>query len=194
METKANINLKEGTVELAGSEEFVSKYLDIFKDLLGQKTYNPKIDRTTEVKEEVENELPQTKNKAEKKNGSKKGGKPTKAKSIQIEKFDIHKDASNPSLEDFLKEKAPGKTTANIIAVMGYYITVMKGKDSFSEGNIDYAYRTLSIPGRPGHLRQIMINAKNNQDFFEPTDENGTWMLTRTGEIFVDEKLPPKSK
>ena len=118
----------------------------------------------------------------------------TKAKAIAIEKFDLHKDANNVSLEDYLKEKNPGKTTANIITVIGYYITVMKGAESFSEGNIDYAYRTLSIPGRPTHLHQIMINAKNKQDFFEYSGEDGKWKLSRTGEIFVDEKLPPKNK
>ena len=193
METKANINLKDGTVELSGSEEFVSKYLDIFKDLLNQKEHlktsahqRPfETDRMDDVRENKQKE---------RRNGNKKNSKPGKAKSIPIAKFDIHKDGSNPSLEDFLKEKAPGKTTANIIAAIGYYITILKGADTFSEGNIDYAYRTLSIPGRPAHLHQIMINAKNKQDFFEPTDENGTWKLTRNGEIFVDEKLPIKTK
>lgn len=192
METKANINLREGTVELSGSEEFVSKYLDIFKDLLNQKP-QPTIPshHSTEANKQAKDVVG---NQSDRKNGNKRSSKPAKAKSIQIEKFDLHKDASNPSLEDFLKEKAPGKTTANIIAVIGYYITIIKGADTFSEGNIDYAYRTLSIPGRPAHLHQIMINAKNKQDFFEPTDENGTWKLTRNGEIFVDEKLPLKTK
>jgi len=125
---------------------------------------------------------------------STKSGKPTKSKTIPIEKFDLHKDAKNISLEDFLKEKNPGKTTANIIAVIGYYITVLKGSPTFTEGNVDYAYRTLSISGRPAYLRQIMINAKNKQDFFEPAEGDGVWKLTRTGEIFVDEKLPPKNK
>lgn len=189
METKANINLKEGTVELSGSEEFVSKYLDVFKDLLAQSSFPTQNEKRSE--KEQTHSLQLENNKTEqKKTTTRKQSKPAKAKSIPIEKFDIHKDSSNPSLEDFLKEKSPGKTTANIIAVIGYYVTVLKGADTFSEGNIDYAYRTLSIPGRPAHLHQIMINAKNKQDFFEPTDENGTWKLTRNGEIFVDEKLP----
>lgn len=191
METKALINVKEGTVELTGSEEFVSKYLDIFKDMLDTKLFvAKKAKHEPEEDEEEEEDSPKETNGKVKK--EKKGTKPVKAKNITIEKFDLHKDKDNPSLEDFLKEKNPGKTTANVIAVIGYYITILKGADYFSEGNIDYAYRTLSIPKRPNHLRQIIINAKNDKDFFEPGEE-GKWKLARTGEIFVDEKLPPKS-
>ena len=123
---------------------------------------------------------------------TKSNGKPTKSKLISIEKFDIHKDSKSISLEDFLQEKNPGKSTANVIVVIGYYITHIKGLKSFSEGNIDYAYRTLSIPKRPNHLRQIIINAKNNNDFFE-SNEDGTWRLSRTGQLFVEEKLPRKN-
>lgn len=123
-------------------------------------------------------------------NGSK--SKPKKTKAIQIEKFDLHKAGDIPSLDDFLKAKVPGKATANVIAVIAYYITVIKGAETFSEGNIDYAYRTLGLKRRPTYLHQILINAKNQQDFFEPADAYGVWRLTRTGEIFVEEKLPLK--
>jgi hypothetical protein len=189
MDTKANINLKEGTVELIGSEEFVSKYLDIFKEFFSTQNHqHPKQNKDESNGGDV-TETFRTNGKEKK---EKRTGKPAKAKNISIEKFDLHKDKDNPSLEDFLKDKNPGKTTANIIAVIAYYITMIKGIEYFSEGNIDYAYRTLSIPGRPNHLRQIIINAKNDKDFFEAGEE-GKWKLTRTGEIFVDEKLPPKN-
>lgn len=189
METKALINLKEGSVELIGSEEFVSKYLDIFKDKLDLKRV-PSKKEVIEVDDEEAIETKQNELKIREKK-EKRASKTTKAKNITIEKFDMHKDEDNPSLEEFLREKNPGKTTANVIAVIGYYITVLKGAEYFSEGNIDYAYRTLSIPKRPNHLRQIIINAKNDKDFFEQGEE-GKWKLARTGEIFVDEKLPLK--
>jgi hypothetical protein len=114
--------------------------------------------------------------------------KTSKAKSISQEKFDIHKDNENTSLEDFLNSINHNGITANIILCIGYYITKIKGIQNFSEGNIEYAYRTLNIKGRPIHLRQTIINAKNNKDFFDSSDDS-RWIITRTGEIFVEEKL-----
>lgn len=124
------------------------------------------------------------------KKSNKSAGKITKSKSFPVEKFDIHAEGEKQSLEDFLKVKQP-TGSVNTIAVIAYYIMFIKELDYFSEGNIDYAYRTLSIPKIPIHLRQVITNAKNKNDFFEPT-EDGKWKLTRTGELFVHNKLPVK--
>jgi hypothetical protein len=44
---------------------------------------------------------------------------------------------------------------------------------------------------RPGHLRQIMINEKNERDLFEPdAEDKNQWHLTRSGKIFVSDQLP----
>ena len=46
---------------------------------------------------------------------------------------------------------------------------------------------------RPTHLHQIMINTKNEKDYYEQVEnETGKWTMTRGGDIFVAEKLPPK--
>jgi hypothetical protein len=120
-----------------------------------------------------------------------KGGtQKARAKSIEIEKFDPHKNAQAPSLEEFLSTKKPGASAGQRLLVIGYYITKVKGAPSFSEGNIDYAYRILKLTGRPAFLRQILINNKNNNDWFDPAADKVRWVLTRTGEIFVEEKLP----
>ena len=121
---------------------------------------------------------------------SSKSKKAVKGKSILQEKFDLHKSTTTIALEDFLLEKKP-KNTAQTILVIGYYITTIKNINSFSDGNIDYAYRVLNIKGRPAHLRQIIINAKNSNDFFDSM-EDGKWLVTRTGEIFVEEKMLDK--
>jgi hypothetical protein len=141
----------------------------------------------------LENEMLKNKARSIKKSAKKnaKKGAKTKAKSVVPERFDVHKSDNQPSLKDFLDEKKPGENTGNVIATIAYYIICMRKKPSFTEGNIDYAYRTVPIKGRPKHLRQIIINNKNQRDLFEEADEEN-WKLTRTGEIFVEEELPPQ--
>jgi hypothetical protein len=193
MDAKAKINLKEGLIELEGSEQFVSKYLEHYKELLEQKTETIKTAKEASIKTQdaepasTEEISTQSKDKKEKK------VKPVKVKSIEAEKFDYLKDGKTQSLQDFFTEKNPGTNTGNKIAVIGYYIQIVKEIGEFTEGNIDFAYKILNLKGRPKHLRQIIINNKNQRDLFEEVDEKeSTWKLTRAGEIFVDEQLPPK--
>ncbi len=147
------------------------------------------LDSSSPLEKEMLKNKARSKKKSEKKT-AKKGAK-TKAKSVAPERFDIHKSDNQPSLKDFLEEKKPGSNTGNVIATIAYYIICMRNKPLFTEGNIDYAYRTVPIKGRPKYLRQIIINNKNQRDLFEEADEEN-WKLTRTGEIFVEEELPPQ--
>jgi hypothetical protein len=128
------------------------------------------------------------------KEASVKTTKSTKARSVTPEKFDPHQSGDIQSLEKFFLDKQPGKSTGQRIAVIAYYITRLKKEASFSEGQIDYAFRLLKLTGRPTFLRQILINNKNNNDWFDLAEDGTRWLLTRTGEIFVEEKLPPTEK
>ena len=98
-------------------------------------------------------------------------------------------------LRPFLKKKEPVKSSNGLkIAIIGYYVSEILDKKSFTEGHIEYAYRMLKLK-RPTHLRQIIINEKNKRDLFEQ-DEDGSevWKLTRTGEIYVSDQLPEQSE
>jgi len=111
---------------------------------------------------------------------------------VSAERFDIHGNADTPSLQALLEEKKPGSANGEKIAVIGYYITELLGSPSFSEGQIEYAYKMLKFP-RPTHLHQIIINVKNQNDWFEQVKDSSTcWTLTRSGEIFVSDALPKK--
>jgi len=183
--TKAKINLKEGTIELEGSESFVRGYLDEFKELL-----------KTPQKAELQQQPPAPKTAAPKKAPAKKAAssKTTTGKKaapkVSMERFDLHGNNDIPSLEKFMEEKKPGTGNGNIIAVMGFYITDFLGNDNFTEGQVEYAYKMLKLK-RPAHLRQIMINEKNKRDLFEAdTEGSALWSLTRTGEIYVSDLLP----
>ena len=179
--TKAKISLHNGSVELEGSEAFVRAYLDEYKALLiGDVATSNSKPATTSTPPSQTQKSTSTKSKS----GNKK-----KTSKVSAERFDIHGEDNTQSLEDFIKEKNPGRPNAEKIAVIGYYISEILGADKFSEGQIEYAYKMLKYK-RPEHLRQIIINAKNEKDWFEPVDENGVWALTRTGDIFVSDELP----
>ena len=190
MSTKKTPDLKElfkQAAEIAGQ----------VPDNMQEAAFNRALDlltgRTENSDRSVSSAATIKKTKANKKKTTKatarKGAK-TKAKAISPERFDIHKSGKTTGLKEFLEEKEPGKSTGNIIAVIAYFIVHIRKNNFFTEGNIDYAYRTLRLKKRPKHLRQIIINNKNQRDLFEEGDEDGHWLLTRTGEIFVEEELP----
>lgn len=186
-ETKAKINLKEGTIELEGSESFVRAYLDEFKEHLTNfpptipdQTIPPKPKAQTKATAKSSSDVATGKTKAKK----------SPAKKVVAERFDIHGGEGTPPLSEFIDQKKPGTANGPIIAVIGYYITELLGMEYFSEGQVEYAYKMLKIK-RPNNLHQIMLNEKNRKDFFEPNpDDQSHWALTRGGEIFVSDNLP----
>ena len=124
-----------------------------------------------------------------------KGTKKTSPKAVPIEEFDFSKSADplKPSLEEFMATKMPLDNTYDRIVVIAYYITRINKGETFSEGQIEFAYKALQLDERPGHLRQTINNIKNSKVWFKDVSQ-GKWSLERTGEIYVDEKLPIKKK
>lgn len=130
------------------------------------------------------------------KNGSKisekvKGTKGPKANNLKAEVFDVHPEGK-VSLEDFLKEKKIGDSSRERILVIAFYIKNILEIDSFTDGNIEYAYKALSLKNKPLHLRQAITDIKNKK--FEIESVNSDWSISRVGEKYVDEKLPIKGK
>lgn len=184
MEAKVRINLKEGILELEGSEEFVSKYLELYKEKLLTTPLNNNI---TEKKEK--SEKPKTNKKKKEVDPTKKKTSPKK---IEIEKFSFEGDSKKtiPSLKDFLNEKkVDDKSAPKFIVTVGYYITTILELDEFSEGNIEYAYKALGFTNRPAHLHQIIINQKNSKNWFEEGSSGNRWKISRIGEIYVEGSL-----
>jgi hypothetical protein len=188
MEAKVKINLKEGFLELEGSEEFVSKYLELFED----KLLNYYIEDEDEQNDTVED----TKSNKNKKGGKKENPplrrKRSIPKKIDVEEFSFEGDQNKniPSLKDFLKDKnVDDESASKFIITVGYYITNVLNLNEFSEGNIDYAYKALGSTNRPAHLHQIIINQKNNKNWFEEGTDGNKWKLSRLGEIYVESSL-----
>lgn len=185
--TRAKIVAENLTLEFEGTEAFVTACLEQYRDKIleavstedGHGAVAPER-KSTERHENTRN------TKSNRKKGPSSSSKSTK---ISAERFDIHGNGNTQSLDDFLAEKSPGRSNSEKIVTIGYYISELLGEGQFAEGQIEYAYKMLKYK-RPTHLHQIMINAKNDKDWFEQTDEAGTWKLTRSGDIFVSDELP----
>lgn len=116
--------------------------------------------------------------------------KKVSSKIIQAEKFNAHH--NEKSLKQLFEEKKPGQSTIDRIVTIGYYLSNILKKPSFTDGNIDYAYRVLKLDKRPRHLRQVITNIKNESALIEIGDVDKSWRLSRNGEIYVEEELPKK--
>lgn len=185
--TRVRINVGGDAFEIEGSEEFVTKHLEEFKTLLGASRTRTAFRNVRKAK--VKN-TSSPGNDSVKKEGKSSPHTKGRAKKVTAERFDIHGGEGIPSLQEFLDKKKPGTANGPRIAVIGYYITEILGQDGFSEGQVEYAYKMLGLK-RPNHLHQIMINNKNEKDYYEAKEgEESNWQLTRTGEIFVADNLP----
>ena len=162
---KSTIKLPDGTIiTVDGNPEEIKKIISLYH---------------TSQKETVYSKASKTSKKRSKR----------KPEDIKPEEFDLNAKGKNPSLKDFLEEKKP-KSAADYIAVIAYYITNLKKiKDSFTDGNIEYAYRVLKLKKRPKYLRQIIVN-KRNEDFWFDLLESGEWKVKRNCEIYIEQHLP----
>jgi hypothetical protein len=186
--TKAIINVKEGILELEGSESFVTKYLEEYKHLINQ---NNNKNITTRIENDlIENKIPNKKNQIVQNTGGRKK-KTSKVKDVSPEKFDITPEGLT-SLESFMGQKKPGSSSREKVLVIGYYIKNILNLTSFSESNIEYAYRVLRLGNKPIHLRQLLTDIKNKN--MEIDSIGIDWSINRIGEKFVDENLPKPDK
>lgn len=198
--TKVKLEINGNSFEIEGSEQFVAKHLEEFKQLMAQspaKANEPQVAPKGNPKpRETANKSKTPKAVDDSGAGKKSPRSKAKSKKVVAERFDIHGDKDKKSLKEFFDNKSPGAANGPAIAVIGYYITEILEQESFSEGQVEYAYKMLGLK-RPNHLRQIMINNKNEKDWYEPMGGDGnesSWQLTRGGELFVSDKLPASDK
>ena len=181
--TKAIINLQERTIQLEGSEEFVCKYLDEFKDKLSVQEWTQPTPKTPIQKGKISKE---------KEKKEKKTRLPTK---VEIEEFDIKGDSKTniPSLKEFINEKKP-RSHQERITVVGYYFTnILKKGEEFSEGNTEFVYNALKFP-KSRNPHQSHTDTKNHKRWIDKGSDLQHWKVTRLGEIHVEEEMPSKGE
>lgn len=188
--TKVRINLNEGIIELEGSEEFVSKYLDEYKNKIFKESSH--FDKPSEdmINQRKSNLINKERIKTDQTDGNRKKF----PKKVEIEAFDTKGNQSKgiPTLQSFVEEKKPTVSSFDRITVFGYYITNILKQDEFSEGNIEFAYKVLGLSGRPKHLHQAFLDTKCRKGWVEQGNTANHWTISRLGVIEIEDKMPRK--
>ncbi len=182
--TKAKVNLNGGTIELEGSEEFVQKNLDGFRDFIFQpiKTSSKVETNGVEIKQSSDIETKQSNN------GVKKQNKSSRLENVSPEDFEISCDGVIP-FKDFFNDKKPSRTAPEMIAVTGFYLKHYLKKEEFSEGNVMYAYLAVELK-RPVRVHKAFQDTKDRRHWITRGSSVGKWILSPIGEDYVLRDLP----
>jgi hypothetical protein len=194
--TKAKINLKDGLIELEGSEDFVLRILDRYeKRLLNEpititqpnKKIRPKepanITRTAVMKK------PNNLNSPSKIPSKNIAIKPTEIPSIPI---NLKGDKNMPSLVDLYREKLP-QTHQELITLFVYYISRYLDIPNVKLGHIVSCYNEIGAK-KPKRIEQIFEEIRLFSGWLESGEGATTTKITIDGVNLVEHFLPYKSK
>ena len=178
--TKAKLSLNGSFIELEGSEDFVQKNLNEFKE----KIFRGSVALPSPTPVNSNTKPPQ-----------KKAPAKVFVKNPEPVPFNAKEDASKskPSLRKFIKDKNP-QSNKEMLASIALYLKKYIGLQEFNEGHVSYAYLDLKIK-RPAAFHQLFIDTKNQYRWIIPGD-NGpdTWKLYQIGEDFVEGDLPRRQE
>jgi hypothetical protein len=182
--TKAKINLKEGLIELEGSEAFVTKHLEIFtKDLKKTKS----IALQGEKKEETEKSDGSKRSEEKSKRKGSRSNPSVTPKPIDL---DLKKKDDNPSLRDFVKEKKP-TTFAEKLTVFAYYLKKNLKIDKMEAGHVVSCCNEIHSPV-PRNIPQMFYDIQKGKLWLSAEDGRRYAVITTTGENYVEFDLPRK--
>lgn len=176
---KVKIDLRNGFIELEGSEEFVQRNLDFFK-----KEMDGMIQKDDFKKEIIDPKRPIHKKKFQKKK---------KSFSLSPLRFGVEETSERPSLKGFFEEKGDPKSNPDIISIIAYYIEKYSDLEEFEEGHAFYAYKHLRKP-LPKHFRQAFLDTKNKKLWIENGQSEHTWKISYEGELHVENELKENEK
>lgn len=175
--TKVKINVKEGTIELEGNEQFVSKYLEEFKANITSKSTNSSNVPAPEYS-----------------NDSKKvSNKPKSArKGISLSPIPIDLKSSKPNLRDFYKSKNPS-TNQEKITLFVYYINKNLEITNVLPGHIVSCYKEVG-DRLPLNIPQMFKDITHLKSWIEPSGEAGSVKTTISGDNLIEHDLPRTKK
>ncbi len=176
--TKAKINLKEGIIELEGSEDFVMKILDRYeKNFISEpvKVIQPK-------KRHLAEEPPRIKREAVVK----------KTSSMAPIPINLKGDENRPSLKELHKEKSP-QTHQEAVTLFVYYISKYLDIPNFQVGQISSCYDEVGAK-KPKQIEKIFQEIQLFSGWLESGEEAHTIKITISGENMVEHFLPKPKK
>jgi len=177
MVTKAKINLKEGTIELEGSEAFVSKYLEEFRKQIQDIKFSGTVTQTEKVKTHEVKEKPK----------KKVGKTPQTVAPIPL---DLKKKNDKPSLRDFFKEKNPKNHMENL-TVFAYYLKKYLSINEMQMGHVVSCCKEVECKV-PTNIPVMFGNIQHRKGWVDILTGGESAQITTQGENFVEFDLPRK--
>lgn len=176
--TKAKINVREGIIELEGSEAFVSKQLEVFQQLM-------KVEKIT---------LPVPVESPEKKiadNSESPKKKPVKAtQTVTPIPLDIKAKDGKPSLLDFYRSKHPDLGRESVL-VFAYYLKEYLKINRIESGHVKFCCNEVNIKS-PLNIPQMFYDINKEEGWFNLPEGRNSAEINTAGENYVKYDLPRK--
>lgn len=179
--TKAKINLKEGIIELEGSEAFVTKHIEMFQEQM-KKTKTPEA-----ITAEEESNTTDESKKSKKSKSTTRKSPPVTVTPISL---DLKQSDNKPSLRTFVKEKSPSQLSEKVV-VFAYYLKKYLNIQKMEAGHVVSCCKEIKCRV-PRRISQMFYDIERRLAYVKATDSRKYAVITTAGENFVEFDLPRK--
>jgi hypothetical protein len=175
--TKAKINLKEGIIELEGSEAFVSKYLEEFRKQIQEVKSPVTVTQMEKVQTHEVKEKPK-----------KKVGKTPQT--VAPLSLDLKAKDDKPALRDFFKKKNPKNHMENL-TVFAFYLKKYLNINEMQMGHVVSCCKEVGCKV-PTNIPEMFKNIQHRKGWVDVLTGGESAQIITQGENFVEFDLPRK--